>query len=72
MNNDYKNIICGCHDWLTFPAPNTCCCNKERTVFLTPPPPPSSLFFTDYAEYCDVSIGNHMIFLVQFEINQHS
>ena len=39
MNNDYKNIICGCHVWLTFRAPGTRCCNKEKTVFLTPPPP---------------------------------
>ena len=39
MNNDYKNIICGCHVWF---APGTCCCNKGKTVFLTPP-----LFFTD-------------------------
>ena len=40
MNNDYKNILCGCHVWF---APSTCCCNKGKTVFLTP-----SLFFTDY------------------------
>ena len=63
MNNDYKNIICSCQVWLTFRAPGTCCCNKKKTVFLTPPP---SLFFTDYPQYWDVSIGNHMILLVQF------
>ena len=65
MNNDYKNIICDCRVWSTKPR-----LLEHRKNSL--PHPSSSLFFTDYPEYCDVSIGNRMIFLVQFGINQHS
>ena len=70
MNNDYKNIICDCRVWSTQPRllEHAVVTKKKNSL----PHPSPSLFFTDYPEYCDVSIGNHMIFLVQFEINQHS
>ena len=70
MNNDYKNIICGCRVWSTQPRllEHAVVTKKKNSL----PHPSPSLFFTDYPEYCDVSIGNRMIFLVQFGINQHS
>ena len=40
MNNDYKNIICGCRVWSTQPRLlEHAVVTKKKTVFLTPPPP---------------------------------
>ena len=41
MNNDYKNIICGCRVWSTQPRllEHAVVTKKKKTVFLTPPPP---------------------------------
>ena len=40
MNNDYKNIICGCRVWSTQPRLlEHAVVTKKKIVFLTPPPP---------------------------------